>query len=101
MGERNCPIARAVDVLDGKWTLLVMRELLTGVRRFGELRDALPGVSQKTLTDRLRGLEASGIVTRTVYPQIPPKVEYALTDLGQRALPVILALRDWGERLPA
>lgn len=101
MGERGCPIERAVSVLDGKWTLLILRELFGGTRRFGELRASLPGVSPKTLTERLRSLEDSGVVTRTIYPEIPPRVEYSLTPRGQQALPVVLALRDWGETLPA
>ena len=101
MGERGCPIERAVGVLDGKWTLLILRELFGGTRRFGELRATLPGVSPKTLTERLRSLESSGVVTRTIYPEIPPRVEYSLTPRGQQALPVVLALRDWGETLPA
>lgn len=99
MGERGCPIERAVSVLDGKWTLLMLRELFSGTRRFGELRAALPGVSPKTLTERLRALEAEGVLVRTIYPEIPPRVEYALSPLGSRALPVILALRDWGEAI--
>ena len=101
MGERGCPIERAVGVLDGKWTLLILRELFQGVRRFGELHSALAGVSPKTLTDRLRALEARGVVGRTIYPEIPPRVEYALTPRGLRAWPVVEALRDWGETLNA
>ena len=101
MGERGCPIERAVGVLDGKWTLLILRELFGGVRRFGELNAALPGVSPKTLTERLRALEARGVVARTIYPEISPRVEYALTERGRRAWPVVEALRDWGETLDA
>ncbi len=99
MGEPGCPIERAVDVLDGKWTLLILRELFRGTRRFGELRASLHGVSPKTLTERLRFLEDRGVVRRTVYPEIPPKVEYDLTESGRGAWPVIEALRDWGEAL--
>jgi DNA-binding HxlR family transcriptional regulator len=99
MGERGCPIERAVGVLDGKWTLLILRELFQGTRRFGELRTVLDGVSPKTLTERLRYLEDCGVVLRTIYPEIPPRVEYSLTELGQKAWPVIEALRDWGETL--
>ena len=99
MGERGCPIERAVGVLDGKWTLLLFRELLEGVKRFGELRVALPGVSPKTLTERLRALEASGVVERTIYPESPPRVEYKLSELGLKARPVIEALAHWGEEL--
>jgi DNA-binding HxlR family transcriptional regulator len=99
MGVRGCPIERAVNILDGKWTLLILRELFLGTRRFGELRFALAGVSPKTLTDRLRALERQGVLKRTVFPEIPPRVEYALTKRGRNALPVIEALRDWGETL--
>jgi DNA-binding HxlR family transcriptional regulator len=99
MGQKGCPIERAVSVLDGKWTLLILRELFLGTRRFGDLRRVLVGVSPKTLTDRLRELEAKGIVKRTIFPEIPPRVEYALTRKGRGALPVIVALKDWGESL--
>ena len=75
MGERGCPIERAVGVLDGKWTLLILRELFQGTRRFGELRATLRGISPKTLTERLRFLEAHDVLARTIYPEIPPRVE--------------------------
>jgi DNA-binding HxlR family transcriptional regulator len=99
MGQKGCPIERAVSILDGKWTLLILRELFLGTRRFGDLRRVLVDVSPKTLTDRLRELEAKGIVKRTIFPEIPPRVEYALTRKGRGALPVIVALKDWGESL--
>jgi DNA-binding HxlR family transcriptional regulator len=92
----SCPVAQAVAVLDGKWTMLIIRDLLGGVRRFSELRASLTGVSPKTLTDRLRELEADGIVTRTVYAEIPPRVEYQLTSAGHALRPVIDALGAWG-----
>lgn len=101
MGECGCPIERAVGVLDGKWTLLILRELFQGTRRFGELRMVLHGVSPKTLTERLRFLEDRGVVQRTVHPEIPPRVEYSLTPRGLDARPVIEALRVWGESLDA
>ena len=97
MGEPGCPIERSVRVLDGKWTLLVLRELFLGTRRFGELRAELPGISPKTLADRLRTMEKQGIVHREVFPEIPPRVEYSLTAFGRTLAPVIDALRDWGE----
>ena len=100
MGERGCPIERAVSVLDGKWTLLILRELFAGTRRFGQLRATLAGVGAKTLTDRLRFLEERGVVDRKIYPEIPPRVEYSLTERGRLVWPVIAALRDWGEGLP-
>lgn len=99
MGLKGCPIERAVDVLDGKWTLLILRELFDGTRRFGELRAALHDVSPKALTDHLRRLEDGGVIERTVYPEIPPRVDYRLTDRGRAAWPVIEALRAWGETL--
>ena len=97
MGDPGCPIARSVAVLDGKWTLLILRELFLGTRRFGELRGELPGISPKTLADRLRTMEKQGIVHREVFPEIPPRVEYSLTTFGRTLAPVIDALRDWGE----
>lgn len=100
MGTNGCPIERAVTILDGKWTLLILRELFGGTRRFGELRSVLDGVSPKTLIERLRELEARGVVERTIYPEVPPRVEYKLTKRGKAAWPVIEALRGWGETLP-
>lgn len=96
MGAPGCPIEKAVAVLDGKWTLLLLRELFTGTRRFGELREALPGISPKTLSERLRGMESQGIVTREVFAEVPLRVEYSLTPLGRTLDPVIQSLRDWG-----
>ncbi len=98
MGEIGCPIERAVSVLDGKWTLLVLRELFTGTKRFGELRKTLHGISPKTLTERLRLMETQGIIQRIIYPEIPPRVEYSLTEYGETLRPIIDALREWGER---
>ncbi|MGO9475231.1 MAG: winged helix-turn-helix transcriptional regulator [Rhodomicrobium sp.] len=86
-------------MLDGKWTLLILRELFQGTKRFGELRAVLRGVSPKTLTERLRFLEEQGVVERTIFPEIPPRVEYNLTERGQKAWPVLVALRNWGEIL--
>jgi len=101
MGEIGCPIERAVSVLDGKWTLLVLRELFTGTKRFGELRKTLHGISPKTLTERLRLMETQGIIKRTIYPEIPPHVEYSLTEYGETLRPIIDALKAWGERWTA
>jgi DNA-binding HxlR family transcriptional regulator len=99
--EATCPVARAVEVLDGKWTILVIRDLLRGTRRFQELRTSLTGISPKTLTDRLRALEGHGLVERVVYAEVPPRVEYTLTAAGQRLSPVLAALADWGESMPS
>ena len=94
--EESCPVARSVRVLDGKWTMLVIRDLLGGTRRFSELRVSLSGISPKTLTDRLRDLEHHGLVERVVYAEIPPRVEYSLTPKGRTLKPVIEALATWG-----
>jgi DNA-binding HxlR family transcriptional regulator len=94
--EESCPVARAVRVLDGKWTMLVIRDLLGGTRRFSELRASLAGISPKTLTDRLRDLEQHGLVERVMYAEIPPRVEYTLTAKGRTLEPVIGALAEWG-----
>jgi DNA-binding HxlR family transcriptional regulator len=99
-GVRTDSLSRAVAVLDGKWTLLVIRDLLGGPKRFGELRDSLAGISPKTLTDRLRDLESAGVLSRTMYPQIPPRVEYRLSDLGRSLAPVMNALAEFGRSLP-
>ncbi len=98
--DGSCPVARAVRALDGKWTLLIVRDLLTGTKRFGELRASLEGISPKTLTDRLRALEEAGLLQRTMYAEIPPRVEYRLTDEGYAAEPIIRALGEWGATLP-
>ena len=94
--EEVCPVARAVEVLDGKWTMLVIRDLLRGTRRFSDLRTSLAGISPKTLTDRLRSLEEHGLVTRVMYAEIPPRVEYSLTARGRDLKPVLDALSAWG-----
>ena len=94
--DLDCPVRRSMDVLGGKWTLLIIRDLLVEPRRFGELLITLGGVSPKVLTERLRSLEDGGILTRTVYPEIPLRVEYALTERGRELRPVIDALAVWG-----
>ncbi|MCT0254852.1 MULTISPECIES: winged helix-turn-helix transcriptional regulator [unclassified Synechocystis] len=93
-----CPIQHVVDLLDNKWSILVLRELFQGQRRTGQLLDALPGCSTKTLTLRLRQLEAHGIINRDVYPEIPPRVEYSLTDKGREIQPVLAAMHQLGSQ---
>lgn len=95
-GDARCVVERTAEVIGGKWTTLILRDLLRGTRRFGELRAALGSVSPKTLTDRLRELERSGLVTRKVYPEVPPRVEYTLTPKGEALRPVVDAMAAWG-----
>lgn len=92
----TCPIDRAVQVMEGRWATLIVRELLAGPRRFGELRAALPGISPKTLSDRLRHLAAQDILTRHAFAEVPPRVEYRLTDRGRRLEGILLAMWEWG-----
>ena len=92
-----CPSRQILDVLANKWTMLVMGALSGGPMRFGELRRRLDGITQKMLTQTLRTLERDGLVTRTVYPTIPPKVEYAATELGESVTALMHAIRVWSE----
>jgi len=96
----DCPVTRAVAVLGGKWKLHIVFQLMQGTRRFSELRRAIPDVTQQMLTAQLRELEADGLITRTVYPVVPPKVEYALTPLGAKLRALTDALEVWGRDLP-
>lgn len=96
--DARCTIERTLEVIGGKWATLILRELLSGTKRFGEMRLRLTGVSPKTLTDRLRELEAHGVVERTVYAEVPPRVEYALTEKGRALRPILEAMGVWGER---
>ena len=91
-----CPVATTVQLIGSKWKLLIMRNLLQRSWRFNELRKDLEGISQKVLTDSLRSMEDDGIITRTVYPEVPPRVEYALSDLGESMRPIIKAMEEWG-----
>jgi DNA-binding HxlR family transcriptional regulator len=96
MGKPGCPIHRTAEVIGGKWTLLILRDLFDGTKRFGELRASLTGISPKTLSERLRLLEQADIIARTIYPEVPPRVEYALTPRGQMLQPIIETMREWG-----
>ncbi|MEV6237461.1 helix-turn-helix domain-containing protein [Lentzea sp. NPDC051838] len=96
----TCGVARFLILLDGPWATLIVRELLRGPMRFTELRDALPGISAHTLTHRLRRFERHGIVTRTVYAEIPPRVVYELTPLGSSLRHVLDAMNDWALSVP-
>src|SRR4051794_15400039 len=91
-----CPAEHAVDAIRGRWKLMILRELAAGTVRFGALRRALKGISEKMLTQHLRELERDRIVARTAYAQSPPKVEYSLTSAGEALKPIIAALHSWG-----
>ena len=91
-----CPVATTVQMIGSKWKLLIMRNLLARPWRFNELKKNLEGISQKVLTDSLRSMEDDGIITRTVYPEVPPRVEYALSELGESMRPIINSMEAWG-----
>ena len=91
-----CPVATTVQLIGSKWKLLILRNLLQRPWRFNELRRDLEGISQKVLTDSLRAMEEDGIITRTVYPEVPPRVEYALSPLGESMRPILDAMEQWG-----
>jgi DNA-binding HxlR family transcriptional regulator len=95
----RCPVERAVAVVGAKWTLLIIHNLMDGPKRFGELERLVAGASPKMLTARLRELEHLGLVSRTVYAEVPPRVEYALTEQGRSFRPIIDSLFEWGEKL--
>jgi len=92
----ECPVATTVSLIGSKWKLLIMRNLLARPWRFNELQKNLEGISQKVLTDSLRSMEADGIITRTVFPEVPPRVEYALSELGESMRPIIKSMEEWG-----
>ena len=92
----ECPVAITVQMIGSKWKLLILRNLLQRPWRFNELRKSLGGISQKVLTDSLRSMEADGIITRTVYPEVPPHVEYSLNELGESKRPIIKSKEEWG-----
>ena len=92
----ECPVATTVQLIGSKWKLLIMRNLLERPWRFNELKKNLEGISQKVLTDSLRSMEDDGIITRTVYPEVPPRVEYALSETGESMRPILNAMYDWG-----
>lgn len=92
-----CPVETTAQLIGSKWRLLILRDLLGSSRRFGELRRSVGDISQKVLTTNLRDMEEHGLVVRRVYPEVPPRVEYGLTELGRSLGPVIDAMRGWGE----
>ena len=92
----SCTVEATLKVIGGRWKVLILRELFQGVKRFGELHRALNGITQKMLTQQLREMEQDGIIHREVYLQVPPKVEYSLTELGKTLQPILDAMHDWG-----
>ncbi len=92
----ECPVATTVQLIGSKWKLLILRNLLARPWRFNELKKDLEGISQKVLTDSLRSLEEDGIITRTVYPEVPPHVEYSLSELGETMRPIIKSMEEFG-----
>lgn len=94
-----CPVQTCLNFISDKWKILIIRDLLTGTKRFNELKKSLAPVTQKMLTQQLRQMEDDGLINRKVYPVVPPKVEYSLTELGLSLKPVIEAMKKWGEDL--
>jgi len=92
-----CPVETTLTLIGDKWKVLILRDLMTGTKRFGELKRSVGGVSQKVLTAQLRAMEDSGLLTRTVYAEVPPRVEYTLTALGQSLKPILDAMQSWVE----
>lgn len=92
-----CPVATTIQLIGNKWKLLILRNLRVRAWRFNELLRNLDGISQKVLTDNLRALEADGIITRTVFPEVPPRVEYSMSELGRTLDPILDAMQIWGE----
>lgn len=92
-----CPVETTLTLIGDKWKVLILRDLLTGTKRFGELKKSVGGVSQKVLTSQLRDMEESGLISRKVYAEVPPKVEYSLTQLGESLHPILDAMKNWGE----
>ena len=92
-----CPVETTLTLISNKWKVLIIRDLLPGTKRFGELKKSIGSVSQKVLTSQLRQMEESGLLIRTVFPEVPPRVEYTLTELGHSLKPVLDAMQHWGE----
>jgi DNA-binding HxlR family transcriptional regulator len=94
----TCPVLKTADIISGKWTLLILRDLSNGINRFSALERSLAGISPKTLSERLKGLEQAGIVTRKSYAEVPPRVEYTLTEMGWDLIPLIEHMRQYGSK---
>ena len=96
-----CPVETTLMLIGDKWKVLILRDLRSGTKRFGELKKSVTGISQKMLTSNLRDMEENGLLTREVFPEVPPRVEYTLTDLGQSMGPILDAMAEWGEAFRA
>lgn len=94
----DCPVATTINLIGNKWKLLIIRDLLSGTKRFGELRKSLTGISQRVLTENLRNLESDGLLERRVYAEVPPRVEYSLNKIGLSLQPIIMAMAEWGTK---
>lgn len=92
-----CPVETTLTLIGNKWKVLILRDLFLGTKRFGELKKSIGSVSQKVLTAQLRDMEETGLVSRKVYAEVPPRVEYSLTELGKSLKPILDAMRNWGE----
>ena len=98
LDNTTCPVARTADIVSGKWTLLIIRDLASGMKRFNQLERSLRGISPKTLSERLRSLEGEGIIVRQTFAEVPPRVEYSLTEKGLDLIYVIESMRNFGKR---
>lgn len=96
-----CPVETTLMLIGDKWKVLILRDLRSGTKRFGELKKSVTGISQKVLTSNLRAMEEDGLLTREVFPEVPPRVEYTLTALGQSMSPILDAMAEWGEAFQA
>lgn len=94
----DCPVATTINLIGNKWKLLIIRDLMEGTKRFGELRKSLAGISQRVLTENLRALEDDGLLNRKVFAEVPPRVEYSLSKTGLSLQPVITSMADWGTK---
>lgn len=92
----DCPVEMTLQLIGDRWKVLIIRDLLTGTKRFGELKKSVGNISQKVLTHNLRAMEESGLLTRKVYPEVPPRVEYTLTDIGYSLEPILDSMKEWG-----
>ena len=94
----SCPVETTLQLISSRWKVLILRDLLEGTRRFGELRKSIGPVTQKVLTANLRSMEKDGLLTRKVYAEVPPRVEYTLTELGRSLRPVLASMAEWGSK---